>query len=392
MKSLIIRSVACASMLCGASATLSAQSPFQSAVDCIVAHSPKVQAAAKSATSERLELQMSNRLADPELEGAYQWGQGGVGDKWEAGVSQSFDWPGVYAARSRANGRKSEALQWLVEATANDVRMEAATALIDYVWANQQTHITESVLQQMQTLESAYDKAFQHGEATILDVNKTRLTRIDASRAHTAALSYLNAVRSSVCGMAPMLNVDSLLATVNDYPAQKLYSLEQYQGAVSGHDPMIRSLSLSADAAMANVSVARRSQMPGFKVGYSHLCELGDHFNGISFGLNLPVFSARNKVAAAQAAAEAAELELTQNRVSLMSRTAALYAEAKALAEEIGRYGAVATDPRPMQLLKQALDGGEINLLTYLQEVAYFNEAAISYLELQKQYHTVVAT
>lgn len=392
MKSYIIQGVIVSGLMLSVATSLGAQTPFSSAVDRIVAYSPKVRASVQSARSGRLELQMSNRLADPELEGGYQWGQAGVGDKWEVSVTQNFDWPGIYGARSRAIGYQSDALQALAAATESDVRVEAANSLIDYVWASRKAELAEAVLSQMQTLETSYEKAFNHGEATILDVNKTRLTRIDASRNHVAALSYLAAVRASVHTLAPELDVDSLLATVTDFPVQRMYSLSQYQDAEVRNNPQLRSLALSADAASANVSVARRSVIPGFRIGYSHVCELGDHFNGVSFGFNLPVFSTRHKVAAAQAAANAADLELWQGQSAVIARTGSLYAQAQALADEIGSYGSVATDPRPVKLLRQALDGGEINLLTYLQEVSYFNEAAMNYLDLQKEYHTILVT
>lgn len=371
--------------------SLSAQVPFMQAVEQIVSASPKVRSVTMSATSEQLQARMSNMLSDPEVEGGYQWGRKDVGNKWEVSVTQSFDWPGVYRARAKSVGYQSEALAALIQDTENDVRAEAAVTLIDYVWAVKRVHVAENILQQMQALEESYQKAFQHGETTILEVNKTKLTRIEASRNHTGALSYLNAVRESARAMAPAIDMDSLLMCITDFPAQQLFTLQQYRDAVTDRDPALRSLSLAADASVSEVTVARRSLMPGFRVGYSHICELGDHFNGISFGLNLPVFSSRKKVSAAAASAQAAGMEYSIARAESMARVYSQVAQAEALAGEIDSYGAVATDQRPVQLLRKALDGGEINLLTYLQEIAYFNDAAMNYLDLQKEYHTVLA-
>lgn len=61
------------------------------------------------------------------------------------------------------------------------------------------------------------------------------------------------------------------------------------------------------------------------------------------------------------------------------------------LARKIDEYGKIFDNGNQDQLLRQALDGGEINLITYLQEVNYFMEARLDYESVCHEYNKMLA-
>lgn len=65
----------------------------------------------------------------------------------------------------------------------------------------------------------------------------------------------------------------------------------------------------------------------------------------------------------------------------------ALRSEAKTLYEEVNDYTSIISDNSHLYLLKKALEGGEINLFTYIQELNYFIEAKSDYQDLVYQYN-----
>lgn len=78
-------------------------------------------------------------------------------------------------------------------------------------------------------------------------------------------------------------------------------------------------------------------------------------------------------------------------RVGRMASMRADYTQASRLAADIERFRDVAMDPRPVELLKKALDGGEITVFTYMEEVNYFDEARIAYDGMLYEYHKLLA-
>ena len=57
------------------------------------------------------EIKTNNNLSNPVVEGGYLFGKGPAENKWEVGVSQEFEWPGLYSSRGAANKARVEAMK-----------------------------------------------------------------------------------------------------------------------------------------------------------------------------------------------------------------------------------------------------------------------------------------
>ena len=60
------------------------------------------------------------------------------------------------------------------------------------------------------------------------------------------------------------------------------------------------------------------------------------------------------------------------------------------LAEQIDDYSDIISGTAQLELLRKALDGGEINLFTYIQEINYFIDAQCEYQDLRYNYYTAL--
>ena len=118
---------------------------------------------------------------------------------------------------------------------------------------------------------------------------------------------------------------------------------------------------------------------------------MGDHFNGISMGVSLPVFSNRGKKSAARASVFAAEMDASFTQNALESNIATCHQRATALKNQIGVYDNALSSTDNIAVLNKALNGGEMSLLNYLQELRYFVEAQAVMLSLQNDYNKTLA-
>ena len=78
----------------------------------------------KSLNSDKAEISTANNLSDPEIEFSHQWGQKGIGNKWGVGISQSFEWPGVYQSRKNSISNEKLALEQIHRETIRNIRFQ----------------------------------------------------------------------------------------------------------------------------------------------------------------------------------------------------------------------------------------------------------------------------
>lgn len=114
-----------------------------------------------------------NTLESPEVEFSRVWGTTAeAGNKWSLAVSQSFDWPGVYAARREAARTARTASQYLIESTLLDLRQEVSTLLVDIIHNTQLIEMQSQLVDRMNELEAYYKKAADAGSRHVSTTTK----------------------------------------------------------------------------------------------------------------------------------------------------------------------------------------------------------------------------
>ena len=350
----------------------------------------QLKAAGARLDADQKSLKSSNNLPDPEVGGAYLFGKGPLDDKWEIGISQQVEWPGVYSARSNAADALISALQHGYSAEQLEVLNQARSLCIDIVGYNNLIQFNQGVLNNLNRLFDTYNKALAHGEVSIIDVNKLKIERLlmqqkidEATSLRTAAVEQLKGINGGI----DIAGAESL----STYAPLPLLSLEQHLTQARSSSPLLAKQNALVAAQSKNATATARQSLPSLSLGYRHVCEMGDHFNGISMGVSLPVFSNRGKKSAARASVFAAEMDASFTQNALESNIATCHQRATALKNQIGVYDNALTSTDNIAVLNKALNGGEMSLLNYLQELRYFVEAQAVMLSLQNDYNKTLA-
>ncbi len=332
-----------------------------------------------------------NTLEAPEASFSHVWGSPkGTVNKWSISVSQSFDWPGVYAARREAARTASTASQYLLESTLLDLRQETRTLFIDIIHNTQLIEMQSELAERMNQMEAYYKKAAEAGAETRLDYNKTVIERIAVHR----ELHTLEAERSTLIATLESLNggkdVSGIISKLgNAYPITKIPTSIN-EATIRERDPQYAAAMAGVDAAKSMVKVEKRSRIPGFSIGYEHENEGEERFNGFSIGITLPVWSRKHQIKASTLEAEAslfdAELALTR-RVSEMNSDKK---QLDTLRHIMNEYEPVVNDKSSYELLHKALKAGQITFLTYIEEANYFIAAKRDYLDTLYEYNLIL--
>ncbi|MCM1521390.1 MAG: TolC family protein [Muribaculaceae bacterium] len=371
---------------------LMAETPFDKALSTLLNSNQTMKSARLRSAASLLDVKAENQLDGPEVEFSRVWGSNrAAGNKWELSVSQSFDWPGVYAARREAFIRAETASQFITESEMIETRAEARQLLLDAIHLEQVLEMQTTLAHRVDSLEQYFRLAAEEGIETRLDYNKTVIERISVHRELHTLQSQWGELMSSIEAFGGGLDAEALVRTLGgEYPPVATIPMAPTREMLKQRDPAYAAAVAQSEAARSMMKVENRLRLPGFSVGYVHETELGARFDGFSIGVALPSWGRNHKSKAALLEAEAslmdAEIELVKTHASMNGDVRRL----AALKEVIDEYEPVVGSNDQGALLKSALDAGLITYLTYIEESNYLIAARRDYLDTLWEYHSIV--
>ena len=337
------------------------------------------------------DIKTSNNLGDTEIGFEYQNGANINGQKYGISVSQGFDWPGMYMARSKANNAKIKAAEYEFQIDKLDILFTAKQLCLNVINANRKIKAQTQIYNGIKQLSAEYEKGFKHGEISILDINKLKIELLNVKQ----ALDKSIVERNNLIDKLTALNGNKSIANIESidvYPNQELHAFETYTNEFSSLDPKLNYEAQILNSSNKEVTMAKLGWLPKFSVGYKYANELGDKFNGFEIGMALPLFSNINKVKTAKSTQLSAEYNEQDILAEKTAEIKSNYAQAVYLRSQIHSYNTVLSDTANHEMLRKALDGGQITLLNYLLEIRYFLEAEQTLLDLEFEYNSVLTT
>ncbi len=362
-------------------------------VDKIVANNGIHDAQVAANAAQIQAIKTENNLSDPEVEFTHLWGQKGIGNKYDIGISQRFDWPGVYSARNKAAQSTARALDYLALQNVSDLRLRVKQTMIDAISARKKIDLYGEVLVTIDSLSRIVERNVKNREVSILDANRLKIERIAfASKYDEATMAYDEAC-STLTGLNGGIQCPEILLQLTEYPGQTiLRPLQAYQAESDRLNPQKNYQSSMYNAYMDQAKAIRRGSLPGFSIGYNHEYEMGERFNGFSVSMTLPFLSNKGKSKARELETKAFTLQSVQNDIATYSRIAVDYSKASLLSKQIGDYSEIFDEQNHIQLLNKAFEARQLTILSYLTDLIYFTEAKSNYLDLEYEYQLLMAS
>ena len=123
-------------------AGVQAQSNIEQVLRNIEANNKELQANAQLISSQKLEAKTDNNLADPSLSYAHLWGAKDKNETiGELVVSQSFDFPSLYASRAKLNRLKTSSFDGQASIFRQGILLQAKEVCLDIIMLRQQKQI-----------------------------------------------------------------------------------------------------------------------------------------------------------------------------------------------------------------------------------------------------------
>ncbi len=371
----------------------------------IEANNKSLKAKEHLVSAQKLENRTANNLPDPTLSYAHLWDSD---DKsitaGELVISQSFDFPTLYATRSKLNRIKGNAL----DAQATDFRqallLQAKEVCLDIIMLYRQQLLLDERLKNAEELAAMYDQRLQTGDASSIETNKVNLELLNVrTEARLNRSSLDNKLKELIalngnCPLQPDITsengkaVDAAALGLTDYPSVPLpATFDALCDELLAADPAIQALNVENDAAHKQIAVDRQGWLPKLELGYRRNTEDRHPLNGIVVGFSFPLFENRSKVKKTRA--QALVTSLQKDNAILQARSALwqLYEEARQLHASMEEYKVTFEHQQDLKLLRKALDSGQISMIEYFVEVSVVYQSKTNLLQLENQYQKAMA-
>lgn len=371
-------------ILLGGTLSATADSPYRPVIASVVEHNYDLASQTASIAAEEANAQADNMLDGPEVEFEHLWASSSSDKKWNVGITQEFSFPGLYNARSKAAEAKANASRLILLSMKADKALAAKQLILDIINANERLKFYTDVSANLRRISAMTQRSFDIGEATILDLRKMQLAETDNDRTIAEIRADITGLQAQLKGLGA--EIPENIETWNAYPTQLCEPAGQ---ETDGLLLAIHEAQVSANS--AQVKAVRMEAWPSLAVGYRHAFEENQHFNGLSVALRLPSFSQKKRRKAAALEAEALDFATRSTMISETSENQGLYNIACQLSGIMERYRDLSSDNSYLQLLAKAYDGGELNIIDYLNEINLFSSARLAYLDLQYRYNLTLA-
>ncbi len=371
---------------CCAAVSAIAQSPIDTVLDVILDNNGDLQAQQALLAAQRGDDTDANSLSNPEVEFTRVWGKDGIGNKLQLDISQSFDWPGLYRARSQAARQGQAAIEQSMLNDRLELALQAKALLVELVYVRKQLALTDTLVSNLERMKNSIAKSLDQGEITVLDERKSAYELFK----YQNQVANLRTREAEVCAeLSAMSQVPLELNQIQEYPLEELLSQEEYLAQVQ-RDPSLKSQLMMVEQEGMNARAARMSRFPSFSLGYEHQAEMGDRFNGFTAGMTLPFFENRKARQSAlyrrDASQRSAQMLLAQRVADTNGKLASL----SILGDQMKQFRSVFGDNLYLRYLDMAFSAGQLNVLEYISELHYFKEQTFTYLETEYNYYSVL--
>lgn len=339
----------------------------------------------ESAEAQKLENKTGIYLSDPEVGFNYLWGSPAVmGNRTDVSVTQTFDIPTVTGMKSRMANEQNNLVEWQYRADRMNILLEAKQYCIELVYYNALKKELDLRLQHAELIATGYKDRLDKGDANILEYNKARLNLSTIQ----GEISRVEVERGALLEQLKRLNGGNeiLLEEYRFAEVELPLDFEGWYAEAEQKNPVLAYVRQEIEVSKKQVSLSKAMGLPVLTAGYMSEKVVGEHFQGISVGISIPLWGNKNRVKQAKAAVRAAELRVADNKQQFYGQLQILYNRTSGLKSTAEAYRKSLETANSTELLKKALDAGEISLLDYMIEIGLYYDTVNRVLEAERDY------
>ena len=363
-----------------------AQHAYQNVLDTIEVNSTILSAHYKHCLADKAENDAYALVENPEIEAAYKFGS--ESDKVEFGISQSFEFPTVYSNQNKIKKMSSQIIETQYDIDRMNVMTEVQNICTELIFCKTKIKLYKQTYDNAVTIADAYQKMMELGECNILDYNKSKMNLANAKNNYDLEMIHYN---SLMANLKTMNGGKDIIFQYEDYALVVMPdNFDEWYANVELSNPIFEQMRQQIAIDQQNVKLKKSEWIPSISLGYGAEIGHDESEHGPSIGLSLPLWHNKGSVKSAKMKAEATETLMMNEKAVTYNYLYSLFAKAKSLKENIGTLAASLKDFDSQALLLKAFEKGEMNLIDYVMEVEYYQNAMLELYSAQYEMNSVL--
>lgn len=365
------------------------QGSIDEALKTIESNNNDIKAAKALYEARSMEARAANTLGDTSVEYEKMFGvKGADGETGKVTVTQELEFPTIYATRGKVTKQRANSYMLQYEETRRDILLTAKELCIDLVTLRRQNALIKEKLANIARLREAGERRLAAGEITAIDYNKVKMQEMEENAALTLNVNEIDKTMrmlAAINGGREIDVADCDLGKCNPLPEFEALSDEVMASDAS----LMRSIS-EHKAADAELRLQRNKWLPSLSLSYIREIHPTDADNGIEIGVSLPLWNNARTVRQARANKAYAMYVSQSVHDNVSEDMRRSYDEADNLRQSLQAYDTALVHDN-IDMLKRALDSGQISTIDYFTEVNSLYGMLQTYHTLRGNYEKALA-
>lgn len=367
-----------------------AQTTIESILSSVEKNNKTIASQRQLTSAKQLEYQTGITPDDPFVSTDYMIGRPvSGGNQLDILATQRLDFPTVYGKRKSLSEAKIISKDLELEQVRRDVLLEAKIVCFELIYLKKLSKELKKRINRADSLTVQFKEKLELDDINALDVNKSKIQLLNLKSQLREIESKINIEQERLTA----LNGGMVIAfDIEDFEEGLVFpDFETLKDSITNADAHLQALYQDNRIYRANLELTKAMRLPEIEFGYHYQSVLGQTFNGGHLGLSIPLWQRKNTVKAAQTFHDFGSYQVESYTMQLHYELRELYDQFKNQKQTLQDYEEVLGGINSEEILDQLLKLGDIDYITYVQEIEYFYEAKNNYLILQKDLHTTYA-
>lgn len=388
MKNNILSTLALAGAICLSSAMAEAAT-ISGVLAEIGRNNISLKAALADVEAASLELGSENALPATSFEFSpfFQKGVSGLSST-EIIASQEFEFPSIYAQRSKANAAEAEANARELDTQKKTIMLEAKQLCLDLILIRNKKDILTARLDAAGKLLTALEKKGELGVTTRLEINKVKLDIEEIQRELIQNEMAAEETEDALIALNSDKELDLEGLEYEVDPAR--YVIPTNPEELVAVDSRMTAAEARTNAARHQVVLSKNEWLPTLNLGYRRNADPEVAQHGMLVGASFPLFSAGKKVKAAKARLAAAQMQAESTAAEVRASKESELKQLKMSANLLATYN-LDLIRETMALYDKSLEESTISLPDYYAETSILYDRLLTRAELENTWQKQLA-
>ncbi len=367
-----------------------AQDNFNVILQDIEASNTTLKAYREKANADKIGNRTGINMENPEVEFGYLWGSpADEGNRVDLSVTQSFDFPTAYRYKSQLADEKNRQVDLVYEQQRREIIQQARLICVELAYLLKVNEQLVDRKQRAKELSDAYQRRFELGDIDILERNKTKLDLLNAEKALELNEVDIRTQRDELKRMNGGL---ALMYSIIGYPAYELpLNYDDWFDRIKENNPALLLANQEIELSRKQEQLTKALNLPKISAGYTSERVSGTTFQGVSVGISIPLWEGKNTVKHQKAQTFAMQVQYDDTKQQFQNTLRNQYERASKLSGLLKEYNEILNVTNNAELLKKALDKGQLSLINYLNELTIYYDTMDKFLETERDYQLAVA-